>query len=103
MDLAGILDVSKEYKEQVKKENRFVKFAEWIRHWKLSKEEVTERIENGLEVTYEDFYGYSVMLENKEYEDNEEKELIEERVEGAKYMNVVWQLYIEYLKLYFGE
>lgn len=103
MDLAGILDVPKQYFEEVKQENRFIKFAQWIRHWKLTKEEVIERIENGLEVTYEDYYGYSLMLKNKEYEDQEEKELIEDRVEDAKYMNTVWQIYIKYLKLYFGE
>lgn len=103
-----IIKVSPEYMEKVRQDkpegtfgNSYEGFSKWIKHWDLSKEEVQERIDNGLDVTYDDYVGYSEMLSNKEYKDEEEKEMLEERVEGAKYMNTVWQMFQEYLNKYF--
>ena len=94
-----------EYVENDKPEgtlgNNYDAFGKWVKHWGFTKEEMLEKIHNGLEVTYEDYVGYSEMLENGEYSDDFEKEMLEDRVEGAKYMNTVWQVYYNHYKLYF--
>jgi hypothetical protein len=102
------IKVTPEYMEYVENDkpegtlgNDFEAFDKWVRHWGFPKQEMLEKIRNGLEGTYEDYVGYSEMLENKEYADEEEKEMLEERVEGAKYMNTVWQIYSKHCKLYY--